>query len=161
MKKSTLKKFRPNTAEYIVAHAAFQLSRGRKPSACFTWKKNPKLALRMASRLAYFPIRNNTYLYGVDLSSYKCADCGASGVKLWRVYQTTVDCVTLRCACCAEDNQRQSHDTEWKSPFAKGEGDQIGWLVPAVPTEDCESYWGYTSVPQLACDWWDNLPVHN
>jgi len=37
--------------------------------------------------------------------------------------------------------------------------DQIGWRVPAVPTEDGKSYWGYTSVPQPGCDWWSNLPT--
>ena len=36
---------------------------------------------------------------------------------------------------------------------------QIGWRVPAVPTEDGETYWGYTSVPQPGCDWWSNLPT--
>jgi len=35
--------------------------------------------------------------------------------------------------------------------------DQIGWLVPAVPTED-GSFWGYTSVPPEACEWWYKLP---
>jgi hypothetical protein len=37
--------------------------------------------------------------------------------------------------------------------------DQIGWRVPAVPTEDGKSYWGYTSVPQPGCDWWESLPT--
>jgi len=37
--------------------------------------------------------------------------------------------------------------------------DQIGWRVPAVPTEGNDSYWGYTSVPQAGCDWWDRLPT--
>ena len=36
--------------------------------------------------------------------------------------------------------------------------DQIGWRVPAVPTEENDTYWGYTSVPQPGCDWWANLP---
>ena len=37
--------------------------------------------------------------------------------------------------------------------------DQIGWRVPAVPTEENDSYWGYTSVPQAGCDWWYRLPT--
>ena len=36
--------------------------------------------------------------------------------------------------------------------------DQIGWLVPAIPDEECETYWGYTSVPQPGCEWWYRLP---
>ena len=31
-------------------------------------------------------------------------------------------------------------------------------MVPAVPCENC-SMWGYTSVPQEGCDWWDALPT--
>ncbi|HOI96943.1 MAG TPA: hypothetical protein PLA19_00355 [Candidatus Pacearchaeota archaeon] len=41
----------------------------------------------------------------------------------------------------------------------KGEGDQIGWLIPAVPAEGNDTYWGYTSVPQAGCNWWDKLPT--
>lgn len=37
--------------------------------------------------------------------------------------------------------------------------DQIGWRVPAVPTKENDTYWGYTSVPDDGCKWWDNLPV--
>jgi hypothetical protein len=35
--------------------------------------------------------------------------------------------------------------------------DQIGWLIPAVPTEEGDSFWGYTSVPQPGCEWWYRL----
>lgn len=35
----------------------------------------------------------------------------------------------------------------------------IGWMVPAVPTEDGETFWGYTSVPQAGCEWWHRLPA--
>ena len=37
--------------------------------------------------------------------------------------------------------------------------DQIGWLVPAVPSEEGDTFWGYMSVPQAGCDWWDRLPT--
>jgi hypothetical protein len=37
--------------------------------------------------------------------------------------------------------------------------DQIGWLVPAVPTEEGDTYWGYTSVPSAGCVWWFLLPL--
>lgn len=36
--------------------------------------------------------------------------------------------------------------------------DQVGSMVPAVPTEDGMTYWGYTSVPQSGVDWWHRLP---
>lgn len=36
--------------------------------------------------------------------------------------------------------------------------DSIGWLVPAIPTEDGDTFWGYTSVPQAGCAWWHRLP---
>lgn len=36
---------------------------------------------------------------------------------------------------------------------------QIGWRVPAIPTEENDTYWGYTSVPQAGCDWWYRLPT--
>ena len=32
-------------------------------------------------------------------------------------------------------------------------------MVPAVPCEN-GSMWGYTSVPQEGCDWWNALPTH-
>lgn len=37
--------------------------------------------------------------------------------------------------------------------------DQIGWRVPAVPTQEGDTFWGYTSVPEDGCDWWRKLPV--
>jgi len=40
----------------------------------------------------------------------------------------------------------------------KHKSDAIGWLVPAVPTEDNETYWGYTSVPDAGVAWWRALP---
>lgn len=37
--------------------------------------------------------------------------------------------------------------------------DQIGFRVPAVPTEENDTFWGYTSVPEAGCIWWGNLPT--
>ncbi len=39
-------------------------------------------------------------------------------------------------------------------------GDQIGWRIPAVPTEDGTTYWGYTSVPTEGVIWWERLSLH-
>jgi hypothetical protein len=37
--------------------------------------------------------------------------------------------------------------------------DQIGWMVPAVPTPDGDTFWGYTSVPLEGVLWWKALPT--
>ena len=80
---------------------------------------------------------------------YKCDDCGATGVRLYRLYQTFLDHQRLRCHKCACKNQSQNPDTESEH--------SIGWLVAAVPTEDGDTYWGYTSVPQAGVEWWNRL----
>jgi hypothetical protein len=38
--------------------------------------------------------------------------------------------------------------------------DQIGWLIPAAPTKEFDSFWGYTSVPQDMCEWWYSLQYY-
>lgn len=40
-----------------------------------------------------------------------------------------------------------------------GGTDQIGWRVPAVPTEEGDTYWSYTSVPDAGVQWWRRLPT--
>lgn len=79
---------------------------------------------------------------------YSCKDCGKSGVKLWREYQTFLDHITLRCKDCSQKSENRMLEPGC---------DQIGWLVPAVPTDD-GSFWGYTSVPEHLCKWWKDLP---
>lgn len=32
-------------------------------------------------------------------------------------------------------------------------------MVPASPTEDGSGFYGYTSVPENICKWWENLPT--
>lgn len=115
---------------------------------------------------------------------YRCGDCGAHGVKLWREYQTFLDHQSLRCADCACAEQTRGgrsysvralddgrvrvatiYDPD-KEPalylvFGGNDegGDQIGWRIPAVPTADGETYWGYTSVPADGVTWWKRLPL--
>lgn len=98
-------------------------------------------------------------------AGYACRSCGAHGVKLWREHNTSADYVTLACFDCASAEQ-----------VAKGRGaptsldgggrmfddvsprsDQFWGRVPAVPTEDGETFWGYTSVPDDGVKWWKNL----
>lgn len=95
---------------------------------------------------------------------YVCSKCQAKGVKLWRQYQTFADNIELMCAACAANNQSKDISTMGKDGRHKGEfgieSDQIGWLVPAVPTVEGDTFWGYSSVPQDGCDWWHALPVN-
>lgn len=89
-----------------------------------------------------------------DFSIYKCADCGTSGVRLWREYNTFLNHQILRCRSCAIQSQGKTDDD-----LAKYETDSIGWLVPAVPTAEGDTFWGYSSVPSDRCNWWYALPV--
>jgi hypothetical protein len=96
--------------------------------------------------------------------SYRCSECGAYGIKLWREYSTFVP--ELKCASCAAKDQEidiSQMDCEGIFPRTDALGctrltDQIGWYVPAVPDKEGEGYWGYTSVPQEALEWWNKLP---
>lgn len=88
-------------------------------------------------------------------SNYVCKDCGASHCKLWRVAGSSN--IRLYCVSCAES---VSGD---RLKLGRNSTDQLynGGLnlVPAVPTEDGEEWYGYTSVPQDRCDWWAALPM--
>jgi len=94
-------------------------------------------------------------------SGYKCAKCGKSGVKLWRDYNTFLSYNQLLCCdCAAVDQGKDIDDIDARGCRSSDLGqrtDQIGWYVPAVPTQDGSSYWGYTSVPQCGVDWWRRL----
>lgn len=115
---------------------------------------------------------------------YKCKDCGVTGCKLWRDYQREEP---LRCCDCAVKDQHKEwlelngfviredgrHNGHWLekgvTKFADGTvptgteeycfNDAIGWMVPAVPSEDGVGYWGYTSVSDAGVDWWKKLPL--
>lgn len=91
---------------------------------------------------------------------YSCHECKTSGVKLWRWYQSCN--IRLYCAECAKVSQGKDYEVlEDGTHFDEGMGytDSIGWLVPAIPTEqDPEAYWGYTSVPDHLVEWWAKLP---
>ena len=90
------------------------------------------------------------YAPGVMPDSYKCKVCGKTGVKLWRPYQSF--CVKLQCVDCAEKAEKKKLDLK--------NGDQIGWLIPAVPcVGEPDTYWGYTSVPPDGVQWWKDLPL--
>jgi hypothetical protein len=81
-------------------------------------------------------------------ASYVCEKCGVHGVKLWRPAHG----FRLLCRACAEPEQ-----TDAIARYATyARRDTIGDLLPAVPVGD--TFWGYSSVPQEGCDWWNALP---
>jgi hypothetical protein len=105
------------------------------------------------------------YSLGIVPGGYQCGTCKKRGCKLWREYNTFLNHQALYCCDYAGKNQKKDIsqiDERGKipDPDLGGYGsDQIGWLVPAVPTQDGTTYWGYTSVPQDGCDWWYGLPT--
>ncbi len=104
---------------------------------------------------------------------YRCGKCGIHGVKMWRDYQTFRNHQSLLCGSCAcveqSNDERRFEVHEYAfghvevnripDPHNIGDGDQIGWRIPAVPTEDGETFWGYTSVPEAGVSWWKRLPL--
>lgn len=110
-------------------------------------------------------------------AGYHCGKCGALGIKLWREYNTFLNHQSLLCAgcACAEQNNGERSFTVASSDGGRAivsatytpdkhgmsgpSGDQIGWRIPAVPTADGTTYWGYTSVPDDGVAWWKRLPL--
>lgn len=87
---------------------------------------------------------------------YCCSTCGMEGVKLWREYNTFLDHQKLYCLSCGlKKNIKEIKKSKLRIP-----SDQIWDIVPAVPTEEGDTYWGYTSVPQDGVNWWYSLPPH-
>lgn len=188
------------------------MSKASSPRQWLKWRAsgavssgNPSHDAKMA-RIARLKLSGQNYVVDsaepVDYaksetpSSYTCSKCGATGIKLWRDYQTMVCYLSLYCLDCAckkegkvrtptEDGKSlytgkiycwyrtaDSPDGLWHGydptngvPVGAIETmldwertDQIGWLVPAVPTKENDTFWGYSSVPENGCNWWDNLP---
>lgn len=93
---------------------------------------------------------------------YKCHKCGVSGVKLWRQYNTFLEHQRVMCVDCTLIDQglvgtHVSEDGYNQSEY--GKTDQLSWMVPAVPTIEMDTYWGYTSVPEDRVKWWRELPL--
>jgi hypothetical protein len=91
---------------------------------------------------------------------YACEGCGEEGVKLWREFQTFADEQTLLCARCAGERESKDVmgiDDDGMIPGYFARTDQIGFMVPAIPTET-GTFWGYTSVPDVHLRWWRSLP---
>ncbi len=84
-------------------------------------------------------------------AGYVCSHCGAMGCKLWRLYQTFLEHQELTCLACTEK-------AENNSTARTDDKTNIGWRVAAVPTENGETFWGYTSTPAAGVAWWKALP---
>lgn len=108
--------------------------------------------------------------YGTSIApaNYVCDVCGATGCKLWREYQMFLDDQTLTCCdCTGRDQEKDVSDIDSAGligldPTLYGVGartDQIGWRVAAVPNEEGDTFWGYTSVPNAGVAWWKRLPT--
>lgn len=106
------------------------------------------------------------YLSTIPPEGYRCNTCGRHGCKLWREYQTFLNHQTLACCDCAAKEQKKdvtgiTDDGMVPDPKygASLSSDQIGWRIPAVPTEEGDTYWGYSSVPMAGVGWWKRLPT--
>jgi hypothetical protein len=89
---------------------------------------------------------------------YVCSKCGCTGVKLWRNDVYLASDVELLCARCVSiDADKDITDIDDKGKY--GSSDIIGGFMPAVPTGDKKSFWGYTNVPPPAANWWYRLPT--
>ena len=153
--------YAPGTFEYVYLHGLWRQHRGKKPSATAPWNTDPKHAFNMAKRFAYLP-KNGTYLDGKTPADYKCSECQCIGFKLWREYNTFSPLFCANCAAKIDvDSDISDIDSEGRhtSKDLGVKTDSIGWYVPAIPTEELDGYWGYTSVPELGCVWWRKLPT--
>jgi hypothetical protein len=107
--------------------------------------------------------RDSFYRSGEMPDGYVCSKCKAEGVKLWRQYQTIASHIELLCGPCALKDQKRegpiNEDGKILDPTVDRLCDQIGWLVPSVPTEENDTFWGYTSVPASGVRWWRALPL--
>lgn len=100
-----------------------------------------------------------------NLVPYVCEKCKATGVKLWREYQTLLDQQHLLCAICAAVTEDKNitginENGQHSSDVLEGmKTTQIGYMVPAILTELEDTFWGLMSVPQDRWEWWVALPT--
>jgi hypothetical protein len=82
---------------------------------------------------------------------YSCHECGKSGIRLYRDYNTFLDHLDLLCTACL--SSRKDVHVDYAQPC------HLGDMVPAIPTEEGDTFWGFTSVPAAGCLWWYNLHI--
>lgn len=86
-------------------------------------------------------------------AGYTCGPCGKTGVRLYRLphgascHKTGFELWCFRCAF-------------FRKPMTYGGWDEsLNNTMAAVPTEDGSTFWGISSVPRNAWDWWRLLPM--
>jgi hypothetical protein len=84
--------------------------------------------------------------------TYRCMSCAATNRRLWRDYNTFLSSQILLCKSCALVDQQKN--IERYQVDSRVKSDQVGSLIPAVPTEEGETFWGYSSVPAAGIAWW-------
>lgn len=95
--------------------------------------------------------------------TYTCGKCGATNCKMWHDHLIHK---MLLCVLCAAENQKKDVTSIDETGMRLSDigndrrTDQIGWCVPAIPTNYPGVYWGYGSVPIEAMTWWKRLPTH-
>ncbi|MDX1607739.1 MAG: hypothetical protein R3251_00815 [Candidatus Spechtbacterales bacterium] len=94
--------------------------------------------------------------------NYKCANCGATGCKLWREYQRfSPQLLCLDCAAADQGKDISDIDENGMRTRESGPGrtEQIGWYVPAIPNDFGTRYLEYPdNIPIIAMEWWRALP---
>lgn len=98
------------------------------------------------------------------IEEYKCGNCGKTNCKLWR--DVSLNLHLLCCDCAAKKEGKSVADIDERG-FRQSDvvpdsrTNQIGYYVPAIPTEDGGGFYGYTDVPPASSAWWDGLPTRS
>lgn len=166
MKKPRSTDYPVGSPQYVVDHALWRKSRGKKnPSLPFLYYENPLEALNKAND--YIPPKTRVdYLKNTPLNLYVCDECGISNVKLWR--ENSVPIAVLFCAKCTA--KKENIDIGSITSYgilrdANGKTtDWIGKFLPAIPTETETSeskifFWRVDSIPKAGARWWWGLPT--
>lgn len=90
-------------------------------------------------------------------TNYVCHKCEITGVKLWREYHAHLKDQSLLCSKCSGEEQRKDVSSITNEGKINN-SDQIGCRVPAVPTKENDTYWGYSFIPEEGQKWWKRLP---
>jgi hypothetical protein len=91
----------------------------------------------------------------VNLAKYVCSTCPSKGCKLWRTLEFPY---SLFCATCA---LRQERETGVVGADGTLNGDEdIGRLMPAVPSSASTYHMSRVSGNEIAFHWWRTLPSY-
>lgn len=106
--------------------------------------------------------RREDSVYTPFVDDYRCSACGIEQCKLWRQYMTAASAVDLLCASCALNDQKIEGVPDINGRRIDSLGEitcMIGDLVPAIPCEDRDTFWGYAYAPAHGWQWWRALPT--